>query len=216
MNIKRVIFVRPGETAWNVEERWQGWLDVPLNDHGRHQVERLATLMRNIGLGALYSSDLRRAVESAEVIGRHSGLDPMLGARLRERNIGRWQGLKLDEVRQWFPKDYTLYSADRMNFRIPDGETLLDVQERMSAAFDDIVRQDAAETIGIVSHTDSIRVLLMKLIDGFDAESARLGNSSVTTIVRDGDGWRIVVPNDTTHLEGLQSRIASEMEDKQK
>jgi broad specificity phosphatase PhoE len=214
MNIKRMIFVRPGETEWNFGERWQGWLDVPLNTHGKHQVERLATLMRNIGLGALYSSDLRRAVETADVIGRHSGLDPRLDMRLRERNIGRWQGLKLEEVRQWFPDQYALYMSDRMAFRIPDGETLLDVQARMRGAFDDIVSEDAAESIAIVSHTVSIRVLLMTLIDGFDAEEIRLGNSSVTTIVRDGDGWRMVVPNDITHLEGLESRIANEMEDK--
>ena len=216
MSIKRVIFVRPGETEWNYAERWQGWLDVPLNAHGKTQVERLATLMRNIGLGALYSSDLRRAVETAEVIGRHSGIDPKLDSRLRERNIGRWQGLKLTEVRDWFPDDYALYTTDRMAFRVPDGETLLEVQARMRAAFDSIVAEDAAETIGIVSHTVSIRLLLSLFIDGYTAEDSRLGNSSVTTIERTADGWRMVVPNDTTHLEGLESRVVNEMEDKAK
>lgn len=214
--IKRVIFVRPGETDWNCEERWQGWLDVPLNSHGMEQVERLAKLMRNIGLGALYSSDLRRAVQTAEVIGRHAGLDPKLDSRFRERNIGRWQGLKLVEVSQWFPEEYALYNTDRLTFRIPNGETLLEVQDRMRAAFNDIVAEDAAETISIVSHTVSIRLLLMQLIDGYDAETARLGNSSVTTIERSGDGWRMVVPNDVTHLEGLTSRTVNEMEDKAK
>jgi broad specificity phosphatase PhoE len=213
MSAKRVIFVRTGETGWNVEERWQGWLDVPLNEHGRQQVERVAYLMRNIGLGALYSSDLRRAVDTADVIGRHAEVKPVLDQRLRERNIGRWQGLKLSEVREWFPDEYAAYTADRLRFRIPDGESLLEVQVRMRAAFDDYVAKDGGESICVVSHTVSIRVLLMTLIDGFDADAVRLGNSSVTTIVRNGDGWRIVVPNDITHLEGLESRSVNEMED---
>lgn len=213
MTIKRVIFVRPGETDWNFGERWQGWLDVPLNDHGRHQVERLATLMRNIGIGALYTSDLRRAKQTAEVICRHAGIEPRVDDRLRERHIGSWQGLRLAEMKAWFPEEFEQYVADRMDFRFPGGESLADVQARMLPAFLSIVADDAAETVAVVSHTVSIRVLLAKLIDGFNPLDVRLGNSSVTTIVRNGDGWRMVVPNDITHLEGLESRIVNEMED---
>ncbi|MBK8134682.1 MAG: histidine phosphatase family protein [Chloroflexi bacterium] len=214
MTIKRVIFVRPGETDWNFSERWQGWLDVPLNTHGKHQVERLATLMRNISLGVLYSSDLRRAVETAEVIGRYSAIAPKIDARLRERNIGSWQGLRLDEVAVWFPEEFAAYMANRMNFQFPNGESLTQVQIRMKEAFEDILKENAAETVAIVSHTVSIRVLLAHLIEGYDPITARLGNSSVTTIERTASGWRIVVPNDVTHLEGLESRIVNEMEDK--
>jgi broad specificity phosphatase PhoE len=216
MNIKRVIFVRPGETDWNFSERWQGWLDAPLNSHGRHQVGRLAMLLRNIGIGALYTSDLRRATETADVICKHTGIECKADKRLRERDIGRWQGLKLDEVKEWFPKDYEEYMADRMAYVFPGGESLVQVQERTCAAFNDILKEDAAETVAIVSHTVSIRVLLMTLIDGYDAVTARLGNSSVTTIARDGDGWKMVVPNDTMHLDGLESRIVKEMEDRAK
>lgn len=216
MDIKRVIFVRPGETDWNFSERWQGWLDAPLNSHGRHQIERLATLLRNIGIGALYSSDLRRAVQTSEVICQHAGLNYEVDKRLRERDIGRWQGLKLDEVKEWFPEDYEAYMADRMRYVFPSGESLLQVQERIYAAFNDIVEKNAAETVAIVSHTVSIRVLLMKLIEGYDAVTARLGNSSVTTIARDGEGWKMIVPNDTVHLHGLESRIVKELEDRAK
>jgi broad specificity phosphatase PhoE len=216
MSIKRVIFVRPGETDWNFAERWQGWLDAPLNNHGRHQVERLALLLRNIGIGALYTSDLRRAAETADSICRHTGIEYKPDKRLRERDIGRWQGLKLDEVKEWFPKDYEAYMADRMKYVFPGGESLAQVQERMCVAFNEVVREEAAETIAVVSHTVSIRVLLMTLIEGYDAVTARLGNSSVTTIAREGDGWKMVVPNDITHLDGLESRIVKEMEDRAK
>lgn len=216
MDIKRVIFVRPGETDWNFAERWQGWLDVPLNAHGKYQVERLATLMRNIGLGALYTSDLRRAVETAEVIGLHSEITYKADSRLRERNIGKWQGLKLTEVRDWFPAQYASYMDNRLGFRVPEGETLAEVRDRMQSAFEAIVAEDAAETIAIVSHTVSIRLLLSLLIEGYTPEDTRLGNSSVTTIERTDEGWRMVVPNDVTHLEGLESRSVNELEDKSK
>lgn len=213
MTLKRVIFVRPGETDWNHAERWQGWLDTPINAHGRRQVEKLATLMRNIGVARLYTSDLRRARQTAEVIGKACGVAPISDPRLRERNIGRWQGMKLDEVHEWFPDQYEQYVTDKYTFRIPEGETLTEVGDRMEAAFKDIVADADVETIVIVTHTVSIRVLLQRLIPGFDAETARLGNSSVTTIEPAGDGWRIVVANDVSHLEGLESRIAVELED---
>ena len=173
-------------------------------------------LLRNIGIGALYTSDLQRATETADVICKHTGIECKADKRLRERDIGRWQGLKLDEVKEWFPKDYEEYMADRMAYVFPGGESLVQVQERTCAAFNDILKEDAAETVAIVSHTVSIRVLLMTLIDGYDAVTARLGNSSVTTIARDGDGWKMVVPNDTMHLDGLESRIVKEMEDRAK
>ncbi|MBK9122213.1 MAG: histidine phosphatase family protein [Chloroflexi bacterium] len=213
MTLKRVIFVRPGETDWNHAERWQGWLDTPINAHGQQQVEKLATLMRNIGIARLYTSDLRRARQTAEVIGQACGVTPIPDPRLRERNIGRWQGMKLEEVHAWFPDQYEHYVNDRYTFRIPEGETLTDVGDRMEEAFHEIVAAGDVETIAIVTHTVSIRVLLYRLIPGFDAESARLGNSSVTTIEPSATGWRIVVANDISHLEGLESRIAVELED---
>ncbi len=213
MTLKRVIFVRPGEPDWNNLERWQGWLDTPINAHGQQQVKKLATLMRNIGVARLHTSDLRRARQTAEVIGRMCGVTPISDPRLRERNIGRWQGMKLDEVRDWFPDQYERYTNDRYTFRIPEGETLEEVGDRMEEAFREIVAEDEIETLAVVTHTVSIRVLLQRLIPGFDAEAARLGNSSVTTIEPSGAGWRIVVANDVSHLEGLESRIAVELED---
>lgn len=211
MSFKRVIFVRPGETEWNLIERWQGWLDVPLNEHGELQARRLANFLRNIGVQAIYSSNLRRASQTADIIGAACGLTPILDEQLRERNIGRWQGMTRKEVEVWFPEQYTAYNTDRMTYRIPDGESLTDVQNRMVEAFKPIAA-DAAETIVVVSHTVSIRVLLMDLIEGYNPQENRLLNSSVTTIQREGDGWKMVVANDVLHLEGLYSRPSVEPE----
>lgn len=209
--MKRIIFVRPGETEWNLIERWQGWLDVPLNEHGDLQARRLANFLRNIGVQAIYTSDLRRAKQTADIIGAACGLTPTVDTRLRERNIGRWQGMTRTEVELWFPAEYTTYNTDRMTYRIPDGESLNDVHARMVEAFQPIV-DDTAETIVVVSHTVTIRVLLMELIAGYKPQENKLLNSSVTTIQNDGDGWKIVVANDISHLEGLYSRSSVELE----
>jgi broad specificity phosphatase PhoE len=211
MAIKRIIFIRPGETDWNRADRWQGWVACPLNSHGRAQVEALANFLRNIGLGALYASDLKRAAETAAIIAEKVGLTPVVDARLRERNIGSWQGLTLEEVQAWYPDEHAQFMNDPENYRIPGGESLKEVQQRMKAAFDQIVSEARAETIGVVSHTVTIRTLLTELVPSYNPRSIRLGNTAVTTIRPEANGWALVVSNDVAHLEGLDSRAVREL-----
>jgi broad specificity phosphatase PhoE len=214
MTVKRVIFIRPGETDWNRLDRWQGWISSPLNQHGRLQVEALANFLRNIGIGALYSSDLTRAVQTAEIISEKTGVQPIYDQNLRERNIGSWQGLMLEEVRAWYPDAYEQYVNSPDEYKIPGGESLRQVKARMKQAFDKITSIDNVETVGIVTHTVSIRALLEDLVAGYEPRRTRLGNSSVTTIRLGDEGWTVVASNDVEHLEGLDSRAVRELGDK--
>lgn len=217
MVVKRVIFIRPGETDWNRQLRWQGWVAIPLNDLGRRQAQRLASFIRNIGISALYSSDLRRALETARIIAERLGFEPVLDERLRERNIGSWQGLTPDEMQNWFPDEYAKLVQDPDNFRVPGGESRADVRRRMRAAFDDIIAQAAGETIAIISHTTAINALLSDLLPGGYRTRTLFSNSSVTTIHRDDDGvWQLVAADDVMHLEGLETNPFPELEDKRK
>jgi len=213
MTVKRIILIRPGETDWNREGRWQGWVATPLNEHGRRQAQALARFVRNIGMAALYSSDLRRAQETAELLAERLGFTPMYDARLRERNIGTWQGLTPDEMRAWYPDEYEQLLADVDEYRIPGGESRSEVRARMVAMFDDILKQNRGETVGIISHTTAIRALLSELIPGCDPNSVEVNNTSVTTLARtDTSDWQLVATNDVMHLEGLASRSAKEVE----
>lgn len=213
MMIKRLIFIRPGETNWNRQRRQQGWVAVPLNDHGRQQVERLAKFVRNIGIGALYSSDLKRAEQTAQILGERLGFAPVYDSRLRERHIGYWQGLTLEEIREWYAEDFTQLLADMENYQIPGGEARSTVTTRVRAAFDDILAREQVETVAIVSHTTAVRALLGQLIAGIDAYNLELSNLSVTTVMRDEDGtWRIVEPNDVSHLDGIETQSFREPE----
>ncbi len=212
MQIKRIIFIRSGETDWNKLGRWQGWVAAPLNDHGRYQVQALANFLRNIGVGALYASDLKRAVDTAEIIAARLGITPIYDPRLRERKIGTWQGMTNQELQNWYSDQYQAWLNDREHYQIPEGESLAQVYARMRAAFDDIVKEDKAETIGIVTHTVASRRLLAELTPEFDY-NVRLANSSVTTIAWDIDHWKLLVPNDTAHLEGIVSSFSKELGD---
>lgn len=205
MPVKRVMFIRPGETEWNKNGRWQGQVAVPLNAHGQTQVERLAQFLVPINLDALYSSDLRRAKDTAETIKQKTGVRLTYDQRLRERSMGEWQGLTQNEVVEWYPQEYERVLNDPENYQIPGGEARRQVADRVRAAFDDIVAR-GGETIGIVSHTTAIRSLLNDLVPASNPPST-FKNMSVTTIMHDGENWKIAQFDDVTHLEGMETRM---------
>lgn len=215
MTIHRVVFIRPGETDWNRQRRWQGWVAVPLNAHGRRQAQRLASFIRNIGITALYTSDLRRALDTAGLVSEKLGIKPVPDERLRERAIGAWQGLTMQEMESWYPDQYTQLLADPDRYCIPGGESRADVRNRMLAVFQDILAEDRDETIGIITHTTAMYVLLDALLPGETKPGGGVSNTSVTTIVRQPDGnWTLVAADDVSHLEGLEAQTSPELERK--
>lgn len=212
MTVKRIVFIRPGETDWNQQGRWQGWVSIPLNALGRRQATALANFIRHIGMGALYTSDLKRALETAECLAQPLGFTPIPDARLRERNIGLWQGLMLDEMRAWYPAEYATMLRDIDGYCVPGGESRNDVRARVTQALNDILKQHRSETVGILSHTTAIKVLLGDLVPGYDPLGVNLDNTSVTTIHRRGDQWELVAVDDVSHLEDLERRATQELE----
>lgn len=215
--LKRLLLIRPGETEWNLQGRWQGWVAAPLNEHGQLQAARLATFIRHMGLFALYSSDHQRAVETAHILAQAIGFDPIFDERLRERNIGHWQGLTVPEIHGWYADEYQQLQADPENFVIPYGESLAQVRERSLAVLDDIMRdcEDTGGdlTVGIITHTTTIRVLVNALIPGVSLSDTNFGNTSVTTMRRTSDtDWELVATDDCSHLEGLEARHMPEVQ----
>lgn len=212
MTVKRIVLIRPGETDWNRLGRWQGWVNTPLNEHGKQQARALARFVRHIGMGALYTSDLKRALETAETLARQLPFEPIPDQRLRERGIGLWQGLTLDEMQEWYPEDYASMLADPDGYRVPGGESRSDVRARVMSAVTDILRSDASETVGVLSHTTAIKILLGDLIAGYNPLDIGIDNTSVTTIRRTDNKWELVAIDDVMHLEGLEARSTRELE----
>ena len=214
MPIKRVLFIRPGETQWNRIGRQQGWVSIPLNEHGRSQADRLSNFIRHLGLGALYSSDLHRAKETTEILAKRLNIEPIYDSRLRERNVGQWQGLTLGEIREWCGDEYEQFRERINNFQIPGGEARFQVVERITSAFEDIQKhQQHVDTVGIVTHSIAIRTLLSQLIPDYPSGGMPLSNISVTTIsLNEANKWELVEANDVSHLEGMETKTISEPE----
>ncbi len=212
MTVKRIVLIRPGETDWNRLGRWQGWVSTPLNELGVRQSRALAHFLRHIGMGALYTSDLRRALQTADCLAEQLSFRPIPDQRLRERGIGLWQGLTLAEMRAWYPDDYAAMLADPDGFRVPGGESRSDVRARVMAAVNDILASALNETVGILSHTTAIKILLGDLIANYDPLDVDIDNTSVTTIRRKDGDWELVAVDDLMHLEGLEARATRELE----
>lgn len=205
MSVKRVVFIRPGETEWNKIGRWQGIVAVPLNMHGIAQAKRLAKFIRNINLDAIYSSDLRRAKDTATVLSEYTNVPFHYDERLRERDMGLWQGLTTNEIRDWYKITYEELVADPHNFLVPKGESRAQVSKRVNECFQDVIAR-GGETIGIISHTTAIRTLLAELVADSDPYNLLFRNMSVTTISANDDGlWILSQLDDVTHLEGMKS-----------
>lgn len=211
--IKRVVFIRPGETDWNRMRRWQGQVAVPLNAHGREQVQRLAKFIQPLGIKALYTSDLRRAMDTANILAEAMGITPIPDRRLRERHIGEWQGLTQEEVIAWYPEEYARLQANPIDYQIAGGESRRQVVDRVRACFEDIMQRGGGEIVGIITHSTAIRTLLTDLVPDYNPNSHAYSNSSVTTIERQWDNvWRIGLLDDISHLDKMETFSMDEME----
>jgi broad specificity phosphatase PhoE len=155
-----ILLARHGETDDNIEPiRVQGFSDTPLNDTGRRQAAELAERVAGEGIVSLWSSDLSRARETAEIVGRRIGLEPRLDARLREASRGRWEGLRFVDIAREEPDLYAAWRRAGEAFRFPGGESLRDQLDRVSACLEDVHRTGELPAL-VVCHGGSIRVML--------------------------------------------------------
>lgn len=158
----RLVLIRHGETDWNVEGRYQGQADPPLNARGLAQARRTAESLRGVGLAALYSSPLRRAAQTAAVIAETLGLAVHFEPRLMEIHLGVWQSRLTEAIQREYPALFRQWERAPWETRIPEGETLRQVRARVYAAADEIISRHAGETVGLVSHRIPIALLKIR------------------------------------------------------
>lgn len=206
MESTRILAIRHGETAWNVEARIQGHLDIPLNAAGRTQAARLArALQGRESLAALYSSDLSRALQTARSVADATGAPLHLDTGLRERCFGALQGRTFAEVSATQPQE-----AERWRRRDPDwappdgGESLLVFRQRVLATLQALAAGHTGQTIALFTHGGVLDVLY-RAATGLGLQAARswqIGNAAVNRLLWTPDsGLTLVGWADTTHLE---------------
>jgi len=152
----RILLARHGETDWNRIGRWQGQADPPLNADGRDQAAALADELAGDGIAAIYSSDLRRASETADTVAARLGLPVVLDPGLREIDVGSWSGLTRAEVEERFPEGFARWQDGDIGH---DGETSEELTDRIVAAVQRIAAAHEGERVLVVSHGAAIRAL---------------------------------------------------------
>lgn len=156
--------IRHGQTDWNIEGRWQGQASSapPLNAAGRAQAQALATQLKGQSCKAIYSSDLLRARETAQLIAVQVGLPVAVDPRLREIHQGVWEGMLGSDIAGQYPDELAARQADPLHSRAPGGESVVEVAARVRAVADDIARTYPVGTVLIVAHGLALATLICR------------------------------------------------------
>ncbi|MHC4789759.1 MAG: histidine phosphatase family protein [Planctomycetota bacterium] len=159
MTAPELWLIRHAESTWNAVGRWQGQGDPPLSARGRGQARRLSRRLEEAGIGAVVSSDLARAQQTAATLADALGLPLSLDPRLRERDLGAWTGLGGAEIQTRWPRELARLRAGDPELRPGGGETLGELQARVEQALAALAQQAPAERVAVVTHLGVIRLL---------------------------------------------------------
>ena len=168
-----ILLARHGETDWNREGRFQGHADPPLNETGRAQAAELAAVLAGIQLAAVYSSPLRRALETAELVAATHGVDPVPIDALREVDVGSWQGLTRAEVGVRFPEQLSRWFDYAQGWE--DGESYEEMGRRVVSALLELAAAHEGQRILAVTHGGPIRAAFAFADRTSYADARRLG-----------------------------------------
>jgi broad specificity phosphatase PhoE len=168
--VTTILLARHGETDWNRENRFQGHADPPLNETGRAQAAQLAAVLAAEPLAAVYSSPLRRAFETAQILAAPHGLEPVPVDALREVDVGSWEGLTRAEIEERFPEQFARWRGYEAGWE--DGESYEEMSRRVIAGLLELVAAHEGERILAVSHGGPVRAAYA-LADGITHSEAR-------------------------------------------
>lgn len=152
--------IRHGQTDWNIQGRYQGQADVPLNEAGRAQARALAEALEGEGIGAIYSSDLARAHDTASELGERIGVPVVVDRRLREVSQGEWEGRLANEIERLYPDVWARRRDKPLEVPPPGGETVAQVRERILEAVNEILKRHPDDKVALVSHGLALAVIL--------------------------------------------------------
>jgi alpha-ribazole phosphatase len=184
--VTTLYLIRHGETVGSEVQRYKGSIDVPLSEKGVSQMEDAALFVERYlasssypkypafirgaagpgseRLSAVYTSDLSRAVRSAEIVARRHGVEPIVVRALRERHFGVWEGMSFEEIRTAYPEEFAAWASDPLKFSPPQGESTEDVRERVIPAVERIVADHTGQRIAVVAHGGVNRVILCHVL----------------------------------------------------
>lgn len=199
-----VILVRHGKTAWNVEEVFRGRIDVELNETGVREAELLAEYLSGVKVEAVYSSPLRRALKTAEMIARYHKLEVEIAPGLIDFDFGEWQGLPHQEVKDRYKELYAQWQENPHLVQMPDGESLAEVRERALNLVNEAVARHKGRVV-LVSHRVVNKVLICALLglDNSHFWNIRQDTCGTTAFAYEKGRFILTKHNDTSYLRPL-------------
>lgn len=207
MTTTKLCLIRHGETAWNAERRLQGHTDTPLNPKGVLQARQMAQALKDINLGfdVLYTSDLKRAADTANAVVELFGVEAQVDSALRERNFGALQGLSITEAPLLRPDIWQAHIARDLDHDLEGGESIQQFSLRVRNALDSIQKRHAGKTILVVSHGGTLD-MMYRIASNQSLSAQRIvsvPNASLNWISHEeSSGWVVDQWADTRHLKG--------------
>ena len=201
--MSRLLLVRHGDTELNSRERYWGHTDIKLSEAGLRQAEKLRDRLATEKIDVIYSSELQRASETAKIIASRHQLDVTTCAELRETNFGKIEGLTFDEVSRLYPELTQLWINWSLQLKFPDGESIDELNCRVSKFLDRLKKHAPDETILIVAHAGPLRLLVCRLleIELQHWRQIRINLASLSTVETYPQGAILSLLNDVSHLE---------------
>jgi probable phosphoglycerate mutase len=204
MEATRIIAIRHGETAWNVDSRIQGQLDIGLNDTGRWQAQRVGQALAGEPISAIYSSDLSRAHSTAQPIAEKAGVPVIPHQGLRERSFGMFEGKTFDEIHATWPEHAQAWRKRVPEWQPPEGgESLVELRARVKRTLEELAARHPGEQIVVVAH-GGVLDALYRVATGQDVNSPRtweLPNGAINRLLWTSQGFTLVGWSDTSHLD---------------
>ena len=206
MAVTKLYLIRHGQSAGNAEGRFGGHGPTPLSKLGEHQAEVTAKLLAKEGVTAIYSSDLHRAIQTAEPLSRLTGIPIIPTTAFRERNVGVLEGLTFDESKQTYPEDYYALVNRNVHHVITNGESYRHLLRRSTIELSEILRTNIGGRIAIYSHTGAICFLTLHLMGAIRRDTKQTpwivtSNCGINRFdIRGRNNVRVLALNDTRHL----------------
>ena len=199
--------VRHGETEWNLIEKQQGHLDSQLTENGVKQAELLANALKDKNIDVLYSSDLGRAMQTADIIAQKLSLDIQTDIRLRERHLGIMQNLTKKEFVEKYPEEAACFNTGDPDYVLPNGESARQRYTRCIECAEDLAKRERGKRLLVVSHGGVLNSFFYKATNTSLTEPRRfsLFNGSINSFTISEDKWRLDTWGEIAHLKNMRA-----------
>ncbi len=194
----KLILIRHGETTWNRRRRYCGFADIALNANGKQQVQKLGSRLHKEKIHKIYSSDRKRAIQTARIIFKDSEIEHL--PELQEIHFGCFEGLTHAQILKKHPKLYKKWLKDPYNTEVPYGEKLVDFRKRITRIFKKITLLNKNKTTAVFCHGGTISIFITSILKTRNFWKYIPGSASMTVVEYQSGLPVITVLNDTKHL----------------